>query len=78
MKIKITKAEKEGIALDKYCPLKFNVNTLDRDGEMLTQANKCEGKDCAWWIERTKECAVKLIAVESSNLIALKLGNRIV
>lgn len=60
--------------MNRNCPLKFNVNTMD--GDMITQAKKCERKDCMWWIERTEECAVKLIAVESSNLIALKLGNR--
>lgn len=63
--------------MGKYCPLKFNANTIDVDGCVRIQANACEEESCAWWIERTKECAVKLIAVASRDLIALKLGNRI-
>ncbi len=46
----------------KICPMKFNSNTLDRDGEHSTVTCLCEQDRCAWFDQATQSCAVPLIA----------------
>jgi len=42
----------------KVCPLKFNSNTLDKDGEHLKDTCRCEEEDCALWESHTGTCAL--------------------
>lgn len=54
------------------CPLKFNSNTLDKEGRTITYKNLrgesiqysciCEQDECAWWESRTAMCSVKVPA----------------
>ena len=44
---------------NKVCPFKFNINTLDKDGEHKTYSCLCEGQVCALWEEVTGTCALK-------------------
>jgi hypothetical protein len=51
------------LKMKKFCPLKFNWKTLDKDGNPFhLNACLCEEKECAWWEENRGTCAVKTIA----------------
>lgn len=43
------------------CPLKFNSNTLDEDGNLVGTALgvcQCEIEGCAWWSGKDEKCAI--------------------
>jgi len=40
------------------CPLKFNSNTLDKDGAVLKDQCQCEEKECALWEIYTGTCSL--------------------
>mgnify|MGYP005646895425 CR=1 FL=1 len=43
----------------KYCPFKFNANTLDFDGNIYSNACLCEKEYCELWEENTGTCAFR-------------------
>lgn len=48
----------------KVCPLKFLKSTP------FMELIKCEEKNCAWWCEWTKSCAMVAIPAELDNQAA--------
>lgn len=59
------------------CPLKFNSNTLNVDGVKSTyrDACKCEEKECAWWAEKDKQCAILEISDSLYGIEREGIGN---
>jgi len=59
------------------CPLKFNSETLDLDGNIYLPKDhgvsicKCEEKKCAWWDIREGRCAILEI---SDSIYAIEHG----
>ena len=45
---------------EKYCPRKFNENTVDVAG--IHGGCECEEEACAWWEEYTEMCSIKTLA----------------
>lgn len=42
------------------CPLKFNSNTIDADGNSRSHSCLCELQDCAWWNEYFGKCSIAI------------------
>lgn len=47
---------------EMICPLKFNSNTIDADGNLQENQCQCEREDCELWEANTGTCSLHTLA----------------